>query len=147
MKTGESALATHGDLVKVRSSERAADECLPGSAAPRRERSKAVLPPVATPEEGHGSDSPDFDGKLKQLIRLCREQSFLTRGDIEEVFPDGELTPDQLEGLHAKLRSFEVKIVDQAEVDHVQPLDHPLEQDDAPSTPGWIASTTRCGCI
>ena len=135
MKTGESALATHGDLTKVCSSERAAGGCLPGPAAPRRERSRSVPPPPATAAAGHGSapDSPDFDGKLKQLIRLCREQSFLTRGDIEEVFPNGDLTPAQLESLCAKLRSFEVKIVDQAEVDHVQPLDQPLEQEDEPA--------------
>ena len=133
MKTGESAPEAHGDIVKVRSSERASDGHSHSSAAPRRERSKPGAPSDHDPEAGHGAapESSGIDRKLKQLIRLCREQSYLTRGDIEEVFPNGSLTPEDLESLYAKLRSFEVNIVDQAEVDHVQPMG----QDDEPPAP------------
>jgi RNA polymerase primary sigma factor len=133
MKTNEPAHEGLGGLEKARPAGRARRSRLLPATAPQRSRSKAIPPnALATPaaaKDGncHGSppDSTDFNDKLKQLIRLCREQTYLTHGDIMEAFPDGNLAPEQLEVLYAKLRSLEVNIVDQAEVElgHVSPLE------------------------
>ena len=139
MKTNEPAHEGLGGLDKARPAGRARRSCLLPAAALRRSRSKAsppnalAAPAAAKDGNGHGSvlGSPDFNEKLRQLIRLCHEQTYLTHGDIKEVFPDGELAPEQREILYAKLRSLEINIVDQEEVDlgHV----HPLEPGDEPA--------------
>jgi RNA polymerase primary sigma factor len=62
----------------------------------------------------------DLAEKIKELVRLAREQGYLTYGDINDALPDGAVSPDELDDLYSKLRTLEVEIVDQAEVDRVK---------------------------
>src|SRR5437773_1221445 len=58
--------------------------------------------------------------KVKELIRLAQEQGYLTYNDINDALPEGLITPDDLDEVYIKLRSLELEIVDQAEVDRVK---------------------------
>jgi RNA polymerase primary sigma factor len=72
----------------------------------------------------NGSPAPEADGelsqKIKELVRLAQEQGRLTYGDISEVLPESVIEPDKLDQIFAKLRSLDIEIVDQAEVDQVK---------------------------
>jgi RNA polymerase primary sigma factor len=59
----------------------------------------------------------DLTWKVRDLVRLAREQGYLTREDISETLPDTLVTREDLEQVLAKLRSLEIDIVDQADVD------------------------------
>jgi RNA polymerase primary sigma factor len=73
---------------------------------------------------GNGASKPGRDaeiaGKIKELIRLAQEQGYLTYGDINDALADTMMTPEDLDEIYIKLRSLEVEIVDQAEVDRVK---------------------------
>ncbi len=78
-------------------------------------------------EESHQIAEPfrsqsgvDLTEKLKELLRLAQEQGYLTHGDISDALPDKEVTPEDLGEICMRLRSLEVDIVDQAEVDRVK---------------------------
>ncbi len=58
--------------------------------------------------------------KIKDLVRLSQEQGYLTYGDINDALPESIVTPEDLDEIYIKLRSLEVEIVDQAEVDRVK---------------------------
>jgi RNA polymerase primary sigma factor len=58
--------------------------------------------------------------KIKELVRLAQEQGYLTYNDINDALPDSVVSPDDLDEIYIKLRSLEVEIVDQAEVDRVK---------------------------
>jgi len=58
--------------------------------------------------------------KVKELVRLAREQGYLTYNDINDALPDVVVSTDELDELYSKLRNLEVEIVDQAEVDRVK---------------------------
>ena len=58
--------------------------------------------------------------KVKELVRLAQEQGYLTYNDINDALPDAVVSPDELDELYSKLRTLEVEIVDQAEVDRVK---------------------------
>jgi RNA polymerase primary sigma factor len=62
----------------------------------------------------------EIAGKIKELVRLAQEQGQLTYGDINEVFPENEATPEKLDEIYSKLRALEIEIIDQAEVDQVK---------------------------
>ena len=66
--------------------------------------------------------------KVKELLRLAHEQGYLTYNDISDALPEGLIGPEGLDEIHVKLRSLEVEIVDQAEVDRVKQPE--LEDDD-----------------
>jgi len=58
--------------------------------------------------------------KIKELVRLAQEQGHLTYNDISEALPDNTIEPEKLDLIFTKLRSLEIEIVDQAEVDRVK---------------------------
>jgi len=63
----------------------------------------------------------DLAEKVKELVRLAREQGYLSYADINEALPDSFMTPEDLDEIYIQLRNLEVEIVDQAEVDRVKP--------------------------
>jgi RNA polymerase primary sigma factor len=80
----------------------------------------------------NGSSPSDSDAalseKIKELVRLAQEQGRLTYTDISEVLPESAMEPDKLDYIFAKLRSLDIEIVDQAEVDQVKSPE--TEEDD-----------------
>ena len=62
----------------------------------------------------------DLTEKIKELLRLAQEQGYLTYTDINDVLPENIVTADDLDEIYIKLRSLELEIVDQAEVDRVK---------------------------
>ncbi len=59
---------------------------------------------------------------IKDLIRLAQEQGHLTYDDIGDALPDNVTEPD-LDEVFGKLRSLDIEIVDQAEVDRIKTAD------------------------
>src|SRR5690242_3025690 len=80
----------------------------------------AAVPAAAA----NGTPAMDADAelaeKIKELVRLAQEQGHLTYNDISETLPDNAIEPEKLDLIFSKLRSLEIEIVDQAEVDRVK---------------------------
>jgi RNA polymerase primary sigma factor len=62
----------------------------------------------------------DIARKIKELVALAQEQGYLTYGDLTDVLPEDLIGPEELDDIYVKLRSLEVEIIDQAEVDRVK---------------------------
>jgi len=62
------------------------------------------------------SSAVDLTETIKQLLHLQQENGYVTYDDINDILPDN-LSPDDLDELYTKLRSLDVEIVDQAEVE------------------------------
>src|SRR5260370_6157922 len=97
--------------------------CLPAirNGVPQR---KTSSPPNGTLSKSPESVQPfqsqsgvDLTDKVKELLRLAQEQGYLTYDDIDEVLAEANVSPADLDEIHAKLGSHDVQIVDQAEVD------------------------------
>ena len=70
--------------------------------------------------------------KLKELIRLAKEQGQLTFDDVNEILTEELCTPANLDQVFSKLRELEIEVVDAAEVDRVKPVDkEDTEEDDS----------------
>ena len=65
-------------------------------------------------------NSPEVQLKLRELIRLAREQGYLTYDDLNNSLPDGHVTADLLDEVITRLRHMEFKIVDESEVDAIK---------------------------
>jgi RNA polymerase primary sigma factor len=55
--------------------------------------------------------------RIRNLIRLSKEQSFLTFKDINEALPDSVNNPDEIENIISILQNLEVEILDGTEVE------------------------------
>jgi len=59
----------------------------------------------------------DLTEKVKDLLRLAKEQGHLTYDDVNAALPDEIVTPEDLDQVFTKLRNLEIDIIDPAEVD------------------------------
>ena len=71
----------------------------------------------------------DLTEKIKELLRLAREQGYLTHSDIGDALAEITISPDEMDEVYIKLRGLEVEIVDQAEVDRVKQPEPEDEED------------------
>jgi RNA polymerase primary sigma factor len=91
----------------------------------------APAPKPATSPDANVAPTPpgavDLTETIKTLLHLAQENGYVTYDDINDILPDN-LNPDDLDELYTKLRTLEVEIVDQAEVDRAKPT--PQEEDE-----------------
>src|ERR1700726_796752 len=59
----------------------------------------------------------DLQERLRELVKLAKEQGYLTYDDINEALPEGMADPDEMEQILGRLRSMEVDIIEASEVD------------------------------
>ncbi|HEV7402562.1 MAG TPA: RNA polymerase sigma factor RpoD [Chthoniobacteraceae bacterium] len=62
-------------------------------------------------------DQPDVQEKLRELIRLAKEQGYLTFDDLNEALPEQLNDPDEMEIIMGRLRGMEIDIIDASDVD------------------------------
>ncbi len=79
-------------------------------------------------------DSPEFQPIVRDLIRLAKEQDYLTFDDINEALPDTETDLELMEELIERLRTMKFRIIDSAEVDNLK-ADSDDEDESSTDTP------------
>jgi RNA polymerase primary sigma factor len=70
---------------------------------------------LAAARDGNGPAT--LNEKIKELIKLAKEQGHLTYDDVSEILGDGLATPEELDHVHTKLRSLEIEILDASDGD------------------------------
>ncbi|HEY0793142.1 MAG TPA: RNA polymerase sigma factor RpoD [Chthoniobacterales bacterium] len=77
-----------------------------------------------------GETSVDLQERLRELLKLAKEQGYLTYDDINEALPEGMADPDEMDQLLNRLRTMEVEIIDASEVDRFKDGKKDLEDED-----------------
>jgi RNA polymerase primary sigma factor len=72
---------------------------------------RPVAPPISV------IDQPDVQEKLRDLIKLAKEQGYLTFDDLNEALPDSVNDPDEMETIMGRLRAMEIEIIEASDVD------------------------------
>ena len=102
------------------------------------------LPPTPVVEELNGNGyvngeaKPSADAqkaiqeKVRELIKLAKEQGYVTFDDLEEALPEGVSDPETLDSIIAQLRGVEIEIIESSDVDRVKDFkkDDDEEKDD-----------------
>ena len=58
--------------------------------------------------------------KVRDLIRLAKEQGYLTYEDLDEHLPEGVSNPEHLDAIISQLRGVEIEIIEASDVDRVK---------------------------
>ncbi|MEO7934592.1 MAG: RNA polymerase sigma factor RpoD [Chthoniobacterales bacterium] len=61
--------------------------------------------------------NPETHEKIRELIKLAKEQGYLTYEDLNESLPDAVTDPDEMEVILSRLRLLEIDLIDASEVD------------------------------
>src|SRR6516164_7961608 len=95
------------------------------SNSPITESTEMIISAVAS-TNGHSAYPPrlsqpdsslDLQERVRDMVKLAKEQGYVTYDDINEALPDNVADPEEMEQLINRLRSMEVDIIDASEVD------------------------------
>jgi RNA polymerase primary sigma factor len=59
----------------------------------------------------------DVQVRIRELIKLAKEQGYLTFDDLNEALPENVTNPDELDAILTRLRRMEIDIIEASEVD------------------------------
>jgi RNA polymerase primary sigma factor len=62
-------------------------------------------------------DTPDGAERLRELVKLAKEQGYLTFDDLNEHLPESVSDPEEMEIVMNRLRGMEIDIIDASQVD------------------------------
>ncbi|HEX8372598.1 MAG TPA: RNA polymerase sigma factor region1.1 domain-containing protein, partial [Chthoniobacterales bacterium] len=80
----------------------------------KKEEPKPVVEVKRAPFIEH---NPETHEKIRELIKLAKEQGYLTYEDLNEALPDAVTDPDEMEVILSRLRLLEIDLIDASEVD------------------------------
>src|SRR5512144_945463 len=75
-------------------------------------------PALEKPESKPAADGEKSIAEhIKELVKLAREQGYLTYGDLNDTLPDTITSPEELDNILMTLRNMDIEIIDASEVD------------------------------
>src|SRR5260221_2555231 len=94
-------------------------------------KTKTEVPSVAMPSRSiadwHEKDAkgvqavwtgqPERQERLRDLVKLAKDQGYLTWDDLNEAIPESVNNPEELEAIIMFLRNLEIDVIDASEVD------------------------------
>ena len=96
-----------------------------------------VVPNGLTPASQHDLHKA-LQEKVRDLIKLAKEQGYVTYDDLDEVLPESVNDPDSMESVITQLRAVEIEIIDSSDVDRVKEVrkegDEEEEKDEKPDS-------------
>jgi RNA polymerase primary sigma factor len=74
--------------------------------------------------------SLDLQERVRDMVKLAKEQGYVTYDDINEALPENMADPEEMEQLISRLRSMEVDIIDASEVDRYKDGKKDIDDED-----------------
>jgi RNA polymerase primary sigma factor len=90
----------------------------PPKPQPNKPQPKVDMGPPAG--SSHLSAEFDMTEKLRELIRLAKEQGYLTFDDLNEALPDSLNDPDEMDAIMKRLRDMEIEVIEASDVDRLK---------------------------
>jgi len=76
----------------------------------------------------------DMADKLRELIRLAKEQGYLTFDDLNEAIPDTVSDPEEMEIILTRLSGMEIQVIEASDVDRFKDGKKDAEEDEEDKT-------------
>ena len=96
---------------------------------PKKEKPALNVRPISA------VDLPDVQEKLRDLIKLAKEQGHLTFDDINEALPDNVTDPEDMDMILVRLRAIDIDIIDPSDVDRVKDEKKPEDAEEEDEKP------------
>jgi len=98
----------------------------------RGRRSNGDLPKRAVESfpKTPGSATNEVQVRIRELIKLAKEQGYLTFDDLNEALPEGVTAADELDAILTRLRRMEIDIIEASEVDRHKEGKKEAEEDE-----------------
>jgi RNA polymerase primary sigma factor len=72
----------------------------------------------------------ELQARIRELIKLAKEQGYLTFDDLNEALPEGVTAADELDAILTRLRRMEIDVIEASEVDRHKDVKKEAEEDE-----------------
>jgi RNA polymerase primary sigma factor len=79
--------------------------------------SKSITDAADKDAKGVWTGQPERQERLRDLVKLAKDQGYLTWDDLNEAIPESVNNPEELEAIIMFLRNLEIDVIDASEVD------------------------------
>src|SRR5206468_7497239 len=105
-------------------------------ATSKRSKNGSLPEPVRSAFASGLYSAIEVQNRIRELIKLAKEQGYLTFDDLNEALPEGVTDADELDLILTRLRRLEIDIIEASEVDRYKDgkKDEDEEEDERPET-------------
>ena len=100
----------------------------------KKEKSAVSLSLSGLPPTNPAEAQKLLQEKIRELLKLAKEQGYITFEDLEEHLPEGMNDAETIDSILAQLRAVEIEVIDASDVDRVKEVkkddDDDKEKDD-----------------
>jgi RNA polymerase primary sigma factor len=79
---------------------------------------------------GEAPVTNELQVRIRELIKLAKEQGYLTFDDLNEALPEGVTAADELDAILTRLRRMEIDVIEASEVDRHKDVKKEAEEDE-----------------
>ncbi len=108
------------------------------------EREETEAAPV---EQADGPLLDLTDASVKRMIKLAKKRGYITHEEVNEVLPDGQVDPDQIEDVLSQLSEMGINVVDSEEADDQQQVAGEKDEEEAEGTEVAEVAPTRAVAV
>ena len=81
-----------------------------------------------------GEAANEIQARLRELIKLAKEQGYLTFDDLNESLPDGITDANELDAILTRLRRLEIDVIEASDVDRHKEVKKDLDEEEEEKT-------------
>ncbi len=129
-KKEKAAPAKEAEKAKPAEAPKKEKEISKKAAAAEKVAEPAAAAPARPDSDKPRIDTPEIQEKIRELIKLAKEQEYLTYDDINEILPNDLVEPADVEAIMERLRNMEFDIIDASEVDRYKDKKRDDDSDD-----------------
>jgi RNA polymerase primary sigma factor len=96
-----------------------------GALAPKQKRGRKTGETAVDPHS-----ASEIQNRIRELIKLAKEQGYLTFDDLNEALPKGITDADELDAILTRLRRMEIDIIEASEVDRYKDGKKDIEEEE-----------------
>ena len=99
-------------------------------------RARRTAPDVLLQPKSPTDAASEIQARLRELIKLAKEQGYLTFDDLNEALPEGITDANELDAILTRLRRMEIDVIEASDVDRHKEVkkDSDEEEEEKPET-------------
>ena len=93
-------------------------------------RARRATPGVLLKSKTEADTAAEIQLRLRELIKLAKEQGYLTFDDLNEALPDGITDANELDAILTRLRRMEIDVIEASDVDRHKEVKKDLDEEE-----------------
>jgi RNA polymerase primary sigma factor len=93
-------------------------------------RARRTTPDALLKSKTEADTAAELQLRLRELIKLAKEQGYLTFDDLNEALPDGITDANELDAILTRLRKMEIDVIEASDVDRHKEVKKDLDEEE-----------------